>query len=267
MIRIMIHRILLCLVASTLLSVLFSCNSQPHHPQLSGHRGASYIAPENTLASVDSCILYGIEFVECDVRISKDSVFYILHDQTLDRTTNGTGLFAEWNSQDIDTLDAGSWFGPEFADVRVPRFDDVLKRAKEGGVKLTIDYRTGDLKQLLDLIQKHDMLDQCTFVFFLEKDYMDFRQLAPTCNTLQAYVPGPASMKEAIEKFQPNVAVVRMDSINKEMVDYLHQRDIKVLGLSLHREDPMESDYIKAQQLGVDIIATDRPAFYAKRRP
>ncbi len=260
------YRILLCLVTSTLLSVLFSCNPQPHHPQLSGHRGAPYIAPENTLASVDSCILYGIEFVECDVQVSKDSVFYLLHDRTLDRTTNGTGLFAEWNSEDIDTLDAGSWFGPEFAGLRVPRLEEVLQKAKEGGVKLTIDYRTGDLKQMLDLIEKHDMLANCTFVYSQEKDYWEFRELAPTCNTMQAYVQGPASLEQAIEKFQPNVAVVRMDSINKEMVDYLHKRDIKILGLSLHREDPMESDYIKAQQLGVDIIATDRPAFYAKRR-
>ena len=249
-----------------MLSVLFSCTPQPHHPQLSGHRGAPYIAPENTLASLDSCILYGIEFAECDVQASKDSVFYLLHDRTLDRTTNGTGVLSEWNSQDIDTLDAGSWFGPEFSDARVPRLEEVLRKAKDGGVKLTIDYRSGDLNQMLDLIKKYDMLSNCTFVYSKEKDYFSFRDLSPTCNSMQAYIQGPASMKQAIEKFQPNVAVARMDSINQEMVDYLHQRQIKVLGLSLHREDPKESDYIKAQQLGVDIIATDRPEYYSKRR-
>lgn len=76
-----------------------ACKSEPIRlPELSGHRGADCIAPENTLASADSCIKYKIDFMECDICISKDSVFYLLHDSTLDRTTNGTGLIREWLS-------------------------------------------------------------------------------------------------------------------------------------------------------------------------
>lgn len=63
-------------------------------PLTSAHRGAATIAPENTMASVDSCIKYGVGNIECDVCISKDSVFYVLHDSTLDRTTNGTGAIS-----------------------------------------------------------------------------------------------------------------------------------------------------------------------------
>ena len=65
-------------------------------PLTSAHRGAATIAPENTMASVDSCIKYGVGNIECDVCISKDSVFYVLHDSTLDRTTNGTGAISQW---------------------------------------------------------------------------------------------------------------------------------------------------------------------------
>ena len=98
-----------------------ACKSEPVRlPELSGHRGADCIAPENTLASADSCIKYKIDFMECDICISKDSVFYLLHDSTLDRTTNGTGLIREWLSADIDTLDAGSWFGEKFSGQCVP---------------------------------------------------------------------------------------------------------------------------------------------------
>ena len=84
-------------------------------PLTSAHRGAATIAPENTMASVDSCIKYGVGNIECDVCISKDSVFYVLHDSTLDRTTNGTGAISQWLSTDIDTLDAGSWFAPRLS--------------------------------------------------------------------------------------------------------------------------------------------------------
>ena len=129
-----------------------ACKSEPIRlPELSGHRGADCIAPENTLASADSCIKYKIDFMECDICISKDSVFYLLHDSTLDRTTNGTGLIREWLSADIDTLDAGSWFGEKFSGQCVPRLDVLLRKAKQNGLKLTLDYRTGDFGQLLNL--------------------------------------------------------------------------------------------------------------------
>lgn len=89
-----------------------------HHQDTltSAHRGAATIAPENTMASVDSCIKYGVGNIECDVCISKDSVFYVLHDSTLDRTTNGTGAISQWLSTDIDTLDAGSGLRPDLPD-------------------------------------------------------------------------------------------------------------------------------------------------------
>lgn len=113
-----------------------ACKSEPIRlPELSGHRGADCIAPENTLASADSCIKYKIDFMECDICISKDSVFYLLHDSTLDRTTNGTGLIREWLSADIDTLDAGSWFGEKFSGQCVPRLDVLLRKAKQNGLK------------------------------------------------------------------------------------------------------------------------------------
>lgn len=128
-------------------------------PLTSAHRGAATIAPENTMASVDSCIKYGVGNIECDVCISKDSVFYVLHDSTLDRTTNGTGAISQWLSADIDTLDAGSWFAPRFAGQRVLRLTDLLRKAKEHGLRITIDYRNGSLHQLLNLIKDEGMLE------------------------------------------------------------------------------------------------------------
>ena len=124
----------------TLLSIILltaGCSQRPATtkiPLTSAHRGAATIAPENTMASVDSCIKYGVGNIECDVCISKDSVFYVLHDSTLDRTTNGTGAISQWLSTDIDTLDAGSWFAPRFAGQRVLRLTDLLRKAKEHGL-------------------------------------------------------------------------------------------------------------------------------------
>ena len=227
-------------------------------PKISGHRGVSSIAPENTLASLDSCIKYGVEYMECDVCISKDSVFYVLHDSTLDRTTNGRGLISEWLSQDIDTLDAGSWFGAEFKGVRVPRLVEVLRKAKRHNVNITIDYRTGDWRKMMELIRAEGMEDSCTFTFWDENDVIAFRAFAPEVKTLQAYVKGRAELDDVVVRLQPNIAVIRMDSLTREIVEACRERKLQVLALSLGSKDA-DAEARKAIELGVDILAVDQP--------
>ena len=251
-----------------------ACKSEPIRlPELSGHRGADCIAPENTLASADSCIKYKIDFMECDICISKDSVFYLLHDSTLDRTTNGTGLIREWLSADIDTLDAGSWFGEKFSGQCVPRLDVLLRKAKQNGLKLTLDYRTGDFGQLLELVRREGMLENCTFTFWSDKEAKAFRQVAPEIRTLQAYVGGGAELDKVIAEINPNIAVIRIDSLDKLLVERCHKKGLKVLALALGTDcllytsdaaDVEESDR-KAIELGVDVLATDRPELFVKK--
>ncbi|MBV4189238.1 glycerophosphodiester phosphodiesterase family protein [Bacteroides fragilis] len=242
-----------------------ACKSDPVRlPELSGHRGADCIAPENTLASADSCIKYKIDFMECDVCISKDSVFYLLHDSTLDRTTNGTGPIAGWLSADIDTLDAGSWFGEEFKGQRVPRLEVLLRKAKQNGLKLTLDYRSGDFGQLLGLVRREGMLENCTFTFWSDKQAKAFREAAPEVRTLQAYVGGGAELDKVMAEINPNIAVIRIDSLDEHLVERCHKKGLRVLALALGTDNVEESDR-KAIELGVDVLATDRPELFVKK--
>ena len=80
------------------------------------HKGANEYAPENSYAAAQRCIDWGVDYVEIDVRTSQDGVFYLLHDRTVDRTTNGHGAIAELTAAEIDQLDAGSWFHPHYKD-------------------------------------------------------------------------------------------------------------------------------------------------------
>lgn len=233
-------------------------------PEVSGHRGANAIAPENTLASADSCIKYGVQWMECDVCISKDSVFYILHDWTLDRTTNGSGDISEWMSHDIDTLDAGSWFGEAWAGERVPRFQEILRKAHDGNLNITVDYRSGDLEKLLDLIRAEDMIDRCCFTFSDEEVAVEFRKIAPEIKSLQAYVRTPEDFDRVMAKLSPDIAVFWMDALTKDMVAKCRKRGIAVLGLALGLDDKTELNQ-KAVDLGVDVIATDRPEEFIKK--
>lgn len=257
-------KILTITLAATLMIAGCGQKKTVRIPEVSGHRGANCIAPENTLASADSCIKYGIQWMECDVCISKDSVFYLLHDWTLDRTTNGEGRIEEWMSADIDTLDAGSWFGEQWAGQRVPRFADLLRKAHDNGLGLTIDFRSGDLQELLDLIKSEDMLERCNFTFSDEELAAEFRVLAPEVKTLQAYIRTPEDFDRVVEKLSPDIAVFWIDGLTAELVQKCRDNDMQVLALVLGLDDKTELNQ-KAVDLGVDVVATDRPEEFIKK--
>ncbi|MBO9419341.1 glycerophosphodiester phosphodiesterase family protein [Labrenzia sp. R4_2] len=129
------------------------------------HRGLSLKAPENTLASLEKAIEAGAEVVELDVRPSRDGVLYVFHDDTLDRTTNGSGRFADKLASEIDLLDAGSWFSKEFSGERVPRFDAFLKACQDR-IAVYAEIKEGDPAKVRDMLQANGLLETAwTFSF------------------------------------------------------------------------------------------------------
>lgn len=83
-------------------------------PKIVSHRGANRFAPENTFTAADLALRHGADYIELDVRESADGVLYVFHDETLDRTTDGTGPIGHALSSEIDALDAGGWFDESF---------------------------------------------------------------------------------------------------------------------------------------------------------
>ena len=94
-------------------------------PVVIGHRGAAALAPENTRAGFAAAADLGVSF-ELDVTLSEDGKLVVIHDDTLDRTTTGTGAVAETRWSDISPLDAGSWYGAQWASESVPTLPDIL---------------------------------------------------------------------------------------------------------------------------------------------
>ena len=90
------------------------------------HRGASVSHPENTLAAFKEAIRLGAHMIELDLALSKDDAIVVLHDSTLDRTTNGKGLVSDWSLKELKTLDAGSFKATHFKGERIPTFQEVL---------------------------------------------------------------------------------------------------------------------------------------------
>lgn len=95
-------------------------------PRIIGHRGAAAAAPENTLAGIARAHAFGCRWVELDAKLSFDNTLLLMHDERLERTTDGSGQFADRTAAELQRLDAGSWKGPEFAGERIPTLAEAI---------------------------------------------------------------------------------------------------------------------------------------------
>ena len=135
-------------------------------PRLVCHRGASLVAPENTVAAADAALDRGGHVIELDVRESADGVLYIMHDRTVDRTTDGSGALELMTSAQIDALDAGRWFAPEFEGQRVPRLDVYLDLLKARGAGAYVEIKWCNPDAAAAILRETGMTDSSfTFSF------------------------------------------------------------------------------------------------------
>jgi glycerophosphoryl diester phosphodiesterase len=111
------------------------------HPRIIGHRGSGTLAPENTLAGFRKASAMKFAGVEFDVMLSADKVPVLIHDETLDRTTNGRGAVSSTSYAKIAALDAGAWFGPEYRGERVPALDAAARLCLELGLWANVEIK------------------------------------------------------------------------------------------------------------------------------
>lgn len=103
------------------------------------HRGDHTKYPENTMAAFQAAIDHGADFIEMDVRTTADGHLILLHDATVDRTTNGSGELKTMNFSDVEALDAGIKLGPQFAGTRIPAFEQAFQLAS-GKIGIYVDH-------------------------------------------------------------------------------------------------------------------------------
>lgn len=105
------------------------------------HRGHSIAAPENTLDAYRRAIELGIDMIECDVNLTRDGELVMIHDWTVDRTTDGTGRVADLTLAEVRRLDAGAWFAPEFRGVRIPTTAETVELGREAGIQMCFEVK------------------------------------------------------------------------------------------------------------------------------
>ena len=149
------------------------------------HRGASAYAPENTLSAFDLALQMGACQLELDVQLTGDEHIVVIHDETVIRTTNAVGFVISHTLAALKDLDAGSWFGTQFVDERIPTLEEVLKRYK-GRVHFHIEIKGQSpilSLRTADLIRKYGLQEQVTITSFQKERLEEMRSYAPELPT------------------------------------------------------------------------------------
>ena len=148
---------------------------------ITAHRGASGLAPENTLASIKKAMDIGAHYSEIDVHLSKDEHVVLLHDETLDRTTNDSGAVYNKTWDELKSLDAGKWFGESFSPEPLPSLEEVMDLVS-GKMKLNIEIKiSGNEPNIADkvvqLVEKKKFGKQCMITSFDEATVKKVKQI------------------------------------------------------------------------------------------
>ncbi|MFE0650939.1 glycerophosphodiester phosphodiesterase [Streptomyces sp. NPDC059534] len=225
------------------------------------HRGAPSAAPENTLISDEVARRGGAKWIENDVQPSKDGVPYVLHDSTVDRTTDGTGPLRDLTAAQLDALDAGSWFAPAYAGARVPTLAAQLEDLRKRGGNLLLEVKGphshAEVARIVREIQAQDMSDR---VFVQSFDIPSLRyvhELAPDLplGLLRDRLdPDPVALAGELDLSAYNVADAAL-ATRPEAVAELHAAGVAVNVWTVDR--PARWKALAA--LGVDGVITNRP--------
>ena len=158
-------------------------NDETATPHVVAHRGYSSVNPENTLAAVASGWRSGADWVEIDVATSADGEPYVIHDNTVDRTTEGTGALPALTAPYLDGLDAGSWFSPAFAGQPLPRMAPVLDEIDLGTADLLLEIKgpetRAELERIIGDVRARGLLGRTLLQSFDEQVLRDSRAIAP----------------------------------------------------------------------------------------
>lgn len=250
----------------------FAGNMKPvESPLIIAHRGASGYAPENTLASVQKALDMGVDIIEVDIHLSKDKELIVIHDATLDRTTNGMDEVQDHTLAALKKLDAGGWFDKSFEGEPIPTLREVMKLINGQSVIL-IEIKkgksgiyTGIEQKVVDIIRAFKA-EKWSIVQSFEPEVIEkMHKIAPDI-TLHKLIVGTIPIFSVYHdgKFRAR-SVYSFDYVQainpyhylltQRFINETHKRGMKVFTYTINDENEIEN----VLKMGVDGIVTNFP--------
>ncbi|WP_282141941.1 glycerophosphodiester phosphodiesterase [Cytobacillus oceanisediminis] len=235
------------------------------------HRGATGYAPENTVAGFDLAVDMKADYIEIDVQRSKDGELVVIHDTSVDRTTDGTGKVGDLTFDYLRSLDAGSWKGEQFAGEPIPTFEEILDRY-HGKVGILIELKAPELypgieEQVADKLKERNLdkpqNEKIIIQSFNFESMKTMDQLLPnvpigvlTSNRADTTAEALQEFSAYADWFNPSYGIV-----TEELVNQVHSLGMQIGSWTVRTQDA--ADFLF--EMDVDAIITDYPDYVDPR--
>jgi glycerophosphoryl diester phosphodiesterase len=229
-------------------------------PGVIAHRGAGFDAPENTLPALERAIALGCAMAEVDLRYTADGEIVLMHDLTVDRTTDGAGKLSEFALARLGQLDAGSWFGEAFRGTRIPTLQEAIALCR-GKTQLYLDLKEEDpapVARRVQELQAHPWVVFRPYTYWSLKTIMAIDSRFRVLVDLGDWVQAPGMMQMLKREFPTASFSSDLKNWNPQMVAEARRLGIQTFVNVLGPDDTSEN-LERAVALGFDYIQTDYP--------
>lgn len=228
---------------------------------IASHRGGAATAPENTLPAVEAALAAGFAYVEVDVALTADRHPVLMHDDSVDRTTDGHGELASLTLDEVRALDAGGWFDARYAGTRVPTFAEFLELLDSAGgraiVELKGEWDAESLAAAIAEVSAQGLERRVVLASFDARTLAFAAAASEVVSRLLILKTLPADVVSAVAEAGARGVVVRRSELLKrpDVVDALHDAGARIVVYTLNRDTQWDA----VTALGVDGIVTDDP--------
>lgn len=225
------------------------------------HRGASRIAPENTMPAFQLAEKIGADGIETDVQLTKDQIPVLIHDEALNRTTNQTGYVYQYTYDELKNIDAGSWFAPKYKGTSMVTLEEFLKWIKDTTLNVNIEIKNN----VVDYPQIESIVQECLEQFNMEsrtiissfnpdsiRRYHDLFPQMDTALLLSKRVKNPVAL---VQKIGAKGLHAKYSLLSRRLINDCHQQNIPVRTYTVNRP----SRIMRSYKLGCNAIFTDVP--------
>jgi glycerophosphoryl diester phosphodiesterase len=233
----------------------------PSRPFIIGHRGAAAVAPENTLASLRAALDAGADRVEFDVRLTADRHPVLMHDATLERTTDGNGPVAALRWEELTLLDAGSWFSPAHQGEPIPDLEDALRLVRPK-LPVVVELKSesdDDLPLVEAVLESIGETGGYIGVTVSGKRWPLLREIARRAEGLELALTYGSGVKTdpvaAAQEIGAGALHANRRRLNRDLVDRARSAGLEVDAYTINKRRPLK----RAAALGVDGVFTDDP--------
>lgn len=221
------------------------------------HRGYSSQFPENTLASFNGACELGVDYIETDVQCTKDGVLVLFHDTDLGRVTGVQGNVIDYTYDELRNMDAGAWFGEEFAGERIPTLKELLELLQDKDCNLYLELKDigsveGFEEKVVEEVRQYNMMNRCLFASF-NYDYLcNIKEIDDNAKILLNTTSDKASL---VKEYPADYYGLYLESTSAQLLDAIHQSDRKAFIWTVDSPQAMANEIA----LGADGLVSNRP--------